>query len=452
MQPWSQPLLWKAATASLTCSFGTVTFDPASPHNATLSGSNLIVTNTGTTSTDQGAMVAAANGYTTNKYYFEYTVTTLAGGGGVGTGIGNTTSTYSGMSTNVQHGVTVFVGTGNVWVDTSGNTGYNIGTIVGGSTIGVAVDLINYRVWFRLGASGLWNGTSGHDPTIGDGTHGGFGITAGTIIPIVTFGSGLVGPTGISGNVITANFGASPFVGAVPSGYYPGWCAPVACDPYFGNTVLLMGYEGVNGSTGAPGMTDESPAAHGNAIVVGGAVIDTSQHEFGSSSAKLPKASSSTLEFNASTDWALDSTPFTIETWIRFNTTPPSSQYFIVDNWGGASSLGWVLAVDSTGHMVWAVSTTGANNFTDISATWNPTTGVWYFIAIDFDGTKYRAYSNGVMIGSSTTLRTIFNPGNKLGIGANSINTGFWLDGWLDELRITKGVARYASDGVVWTS
>ena len=227
------------------------------------------------------------------------------------------------------------------------------------------------------------------------------------------------------------------------------WPAPggaVACDPYFGNTVLLMGYEGANGSTGAPGMTDESPAAHGNAIVVGGAVIDTSQHEFGSSSAKLPKASSSTLEFNASTDWALDSTPFTIETWIRFNTTPPSSQYFIVDNWGGASSLGWVLAVDSTGHMVWAVSTTGANNFTDISATWNPTTGVWYFIAIDFDGTKYRAYSNGVMIGSSTTLRTIFNPGNKLGIGANSINTGFWLDGWLDELRITKGVARYASD------
>jgi hypothetical protein len=96
--------------------------------------------------------------------------------------------------------------------------------------------------------------------------------------------------------------------------------------------------------------------------------------------------------------------------------------------------------------MVWAVSTTGANNFTDISATWNPTTGVWYFIAIDFDGTKYRAYSNGVMIGSSTTLRAIFNPGNKLGIGANSTNTGFWLDGWLDELRITKGVARYASD------
>ena len=448
MQPWSQPLLWKAATASLTCSFGTVTFDPASPHNATLSGGNLIVTNTGTTSTDQGAMVAAANGYTTNKYYFEYTVTTLAGGGGVGTGIGNTTSTYSGMSTNVQHGVTVFVGTGNVWVDTSGNTGYNIGTIVGGSTIGVAVDLINYRVWFRLGASGLWNGTSGHDPTIGDGTHGGFGITAGTIIPIVTFGSGLVGPTGISGNVITANFGASPFVGAVPSGYYPGWCAPVACDPYFGNVVLLMGYEGANGSTGAPGMTDESPAAHGTATVTGASKITTSQFKFGASSL-LCGAAISTIDFTYSANWNFGSSAFTVECFIYPSAL--SGNQYIVCQWANAgTNLGWALIL-AAAVPTFNISTTSTNTIT-VASGGTVTTGAWQHVAVDYDGVKYRLYLNGAMVGSSTTPQTINASTLILNVGSNNIGNFTFSNSEIDELRITKGVARYASDGVVWTS
>ena len=61
----------------------------------------------------------------------------------------------------------------------------------------------------------------------------------------------------------------------------------IACDPYFANTVLLMGYEGADASTGAPGMTDESPAAHGTATVTGAAQIDTAQFKFGTSSLLL---------------------------------------------------------------------------------------------------------------------------------------------------------------------
>jgi hypothetical protein len=71
----------------------------------------------------------------------------------------------------------------------------------------------------------LWNANATDDPTDGTGGHGGFTIPAGTIIPFVTFGSGLAGAAGVSGNVITANFGATSFVGTPPSGYAAGWPA-----------------------------------------------------------------------------------------------------------------------------------------------------------------------------------------------------------------------------------
>jgi hypothetical protein len=221
--------------------------------------------------------------------------------------------------------------------------------------------------------------------------------------------------------------------------------AIVPHDPFFSNVVLLDGFEGANGSTGAPGMTDESPAAHGTATVAG-ATIDTSQFKFGTSSAHLVAASSGIIWWNTSTDWVFGSGLFTVETWVMFNTVPGALQFMVADWTSTAGAAGWYFGVDATGNLSWTVSTTGSNTLNDITAAWSPSTGVWYFVTVDFDGIKYRAYINGVTVGSSTTLRTIFNPGVHLALGSNSLGTSFHFDGWLDETRITKGVARYATD------
>jgi hypothetical protein len=196
-------------------------FDPSSVASVSLSGSNLVATNTGTTSTNQGAMVASSSGKTTGKYYFEYTLTTFAGGSGVAVGLGTTASAYSGMSTLSTHGNMVFVGSGQIWSDTN-NSIFTLGrALISGDRVCVAADLTNSRVWIRLN-SGLWQGAPGNDPTIADGTHGGAATPAGTLVPFVTFGNGLSGGSGVANNVITANFGGSPFVGVVPTGY-TGW-------------------------------------------------------------------------------------------------------------------------------------------------------------------------------------------------------------------------------------
>ena len=217
----------------------------------------------------------------------------------------------------------------------------------------------------------------------------------------------------------------------------------VACDPYFGNVVLLMGYEGVNGSTGAPGMTDESPAAHGVATGLVNATISNTKVEFGSTSLFL---NSGRIQYANSNDWNFGAGNFTLELWVNFNSLAGIQRF--ISTWNGTndSNLGFTLGMTSAGtRLTWEVSTTGINGFIDINAVWAPVINQWYFITLDYNGTTYRAYVNGTMIGSSTTARTIFNSTHNLNIGSDNDGSSPLL-GYMDELRITKGVARYASD------
>ena len=189
-------------------------WDPTSVTAVTLSGGNLVATNTGTTSQDQGARVATVNGKTSGKYYFESTWTARTGGADHGVGVGTPTSTYIGMGfTGGVVGVEAYF-LGSVYAN--GSQVYSSGGYTVGSVIGIAIDLDNRKAWFRLSPSGVWNNGGAADPVT---NVGGFTIPAGTMVPFVTFG----GTSGAANNVVTANFGDSAFVGAVPSGYIAGW-------------------------------------------------------------------------------------------------------------------------------------------------------------------------------------------------------------------------------------
>jgi hypothetical protein len=198
------------------------TWDAATVTAVTLSGGNLVATNTGTTSVDQGAHVAAAGGKSSGKYYFEATFTTVMGsvGQGVdyGAGVGTPSSTYTGMG--FSGGVTggMVYKTGSVYMNGSNQGSFLLGTRVSGDVIGIAVDLDNRKLWFRVAPSGNWNASGTANPATNTG---GFTLSAGTMVPFATFG----GASGLANNVITANFGASAFTGAVPAGFTSGWPA-----------------------------------------------------------------------------------------------------------------------------------------------------------------------------------------------------------------------------------
>ena len=72
---------------------------------------------------------------------------------------------------------------------------------------------------------------------------------------------------------------------------------------------------------------------------------------------------------------------------------------------------------------------------------------VWYHAAVDKDSTgKIRLYLNGVPLGSYTAANSAFQydtTTNQLQIGSAGVFGGSRMNGWLDELRISKGDAVY---------
>ena len=140
------------------------TWDAATVTSVTLSGGDLVATNAGTTSLDQGARVATANGKTSGKYYHEVTITTkTSGSNAIGIGVGTTASTYTNMQTSGTAGATLYIG-GTSPITASSAGGISLGAIVAGDIVRIATDLDNRKIWFRRSAATNWNNTVGADP------------------------------------------------------------------------------------------------------------------------------------------------------------------------------------------------------------------------------------------------------------------------------------------------
>jgi hypothetical protein len=140
------------------------TWDLSTVTAVTLSGGNLVATNTGTTAQEQGVHVASSHNPSTGKYYFECTITTFTGGAGVAVGIATPASTYTNIKIAADSGflnsVVGHTGTGTI-LSPSGNTGFSLGALTTGAVICIAVDLTNRRIWFRAGAAGLQGRAAG---------------------------------------------------------------------------------------------------------------------------------------------------------------------------------------------------------------------------------------------------------------------------------------------------
>jgi len=141
-----------------------------------------------------------------------------------------------------------------------------------------------------------------------------------------------------------------------------------------------------------------------------------------------------------SADWDFGAGQFTVEAWIR-PTAAISGVRGVVAQYG-ASSLAWFLGFNGTSFGVF-VSANGST-VTQIVATFTPTANTWLHIAADRDASGVvRIYTDGTQRAAITFASAIFNSTNSLYIG-NDGNLTRQFVGQIDEVRITKGVARYA--------
>lgn len=212
-------------------------------------------------------------------------------------------------------------------------------------------------------------------------------------------------------------------------------------DENFASTVLLLGFDGADGATAT---SDESAVARGAPTFNGNAQLDTAQQKFGTASLLLD-GSNDFIEYADSTDWEFGSGAYTVETWVRFPAAAINAA--IIGNWGATGGeQAWHLAL-LFGVLTFRFRIVSTADI-DITYAWSPSANTWYHLAVDREasGGKTRLYLNGTMVGSSTNTSALYAGSGGIVIGSWRSSSAYDFNGWVDEVRITKGVARYASD------
>ena len=207
-------------------------------------------------------------------------------------------------------------------------------------------------------------------------------------------------------------------------------------DPYRSQVSLLLHGDGTNGSTT---ITDSSPTPK-TVTVVGNAQISTAQSKFGGSSIAFDGSSSLTLD--GSSAFSYETFDFTVELWARWTTANFSVLYDDRPQLSGSIVNRFLLYRDSSGVIASALKSAVSLGSTTLSS------GIWYHIAACRSGTTSRVFVNGQAEITVTGDNTSYAPGTSRPIiGADGNNPlSLRLNGYIDDFRITKGVARYTSN------
>ena len=170
-----------------------------------------------------------------------------------------------------------------------------------------------------------------------------------------------------------------------------------------------------------------------NLITVGAAQLSSTVSKFGLTS----------MFFNGTTDYLSSPT----------NTSFDQNVIFTVEFWayktGAGTGNGYLYAQNTSGFLTILFNATNNvlidKSFVGVQVTSSSTfaSNAWHHIAMAYDGTNTRLFVNGVLQGtmsgggaaSATTLT----------IGAYLSGSNFF-QGYIDELRVTRGVARYTSN------
>ena len=179
-------------------------------------------------------------------------------------------------------------------------------------------------------------------------------------------------------------------------------------------------------------------------ITYGSAAISTTQSKFGGSS----------MYFNGSTSYItipysqvhnFGSGNFTVEGYFYASAFSATQSIIEKRTSGGFATGDWGLYISTSGTVIfYGYDYNSAGNAVLTSGTVSAST--WYHFALVRNSTTITLYINGVSA-ASTTAVTIGTNSNGLTIGADvGSGTRWYMNGYLDELRITSGIARYTAN------
>lgn len=173
---------------------------------------------------------------------------------------------------------------------------------------------------------------------------------------------------------------------------------------------------------------------------VGDAKVSTAQYKYGSASIAFDgtgdylKMPSSPIHYFGTGSW-------TIEFWVKSSMTTRCDiigydYSYTIGTWAGL-----IFNVSGNNQMSWYEGSNQRIHGTSVS--WNNNN--WHHVAISRNGNSLKMFLDGTQVGSTyTTSYTYGNASSGWYIGTST--DGNVLNGYIDDLRITKGYARYTAN------
>lgn len=189
--------------------------------------------------------------------------------------------------------------------------------------------------------------------------------------------------------------------------------------------------------------------------VIGNPVVSTTQAKFGTQSFNIQGGTTSRIQTTTTAaDQTFEVGDFTIEFWFYLNVLANGAAFFVstaIENQAWVQNDMFFIQLSGSPWRVRLLSHKAAasgfvlgetNQFGPASLA----TGQWYHYAAVREGTEYRQYIDGVLSSTDTFADSIMdgNPGFWQ-IGGTGDTSYPSINGFLDQFRITKGVARYSA-------
>jgi hypothetical protein len=208
-----------------------------------------------------------------------------------------------------------------------------------------------------------------------------------------------------------------------------------AGDPFFfSNVSLLLHGDGANGST----VITDSSSRMNTVTAVGNAQISTTQSKFGGSSIAFDGVGDYVAIAEASNSFTFGTGNFTVEFWFY-----PSnlSAVAIIADWRNAAGGSQYVTLYRDGSALYFFEASNR-----IAAAAALTNGVFQHIALCKGSNSTRLFVNGTQVGSTYADTTNYIAPQSGSIYIGGLLSAFPTAGYIDDIRITKGIARYTAN------
>ena len=212
----------------------------------------------------------------------------------------------------------------------------------------------------------------------------------------------------------------------------------MAGDPYWNNVVLALHMDGANASTV---FTDQK----GKTVTpVGNVAISTASFAplTGNSASAAFDGAGDRLAVPSSTDFDVAAGAFCIDFWFR--TTSSWATLISRDAGTFAGAGNWYLYTQNGDLRFFAISYSGGKPLLGTSGV-TVNDGSWHHAALIRNGSDWTIAIDGISRATATWSGAMATTTNGLRIGNDATQAGDDFSGNIDDLRFTKGVARYTT-------